>query len=205
MSKVVVLGVTGRVGSRIAAELLKRGHRVTGVARNVERAPELEGLVVKRADASKAESLVPVLQGHDVVVSSTRFVGGTDAATLLAAMKQAGVSRLIAVGGAGSLEVAPGKQLIDTMEFPDAYKPEALAGRAFLDALRAENDVNWTFISPSAQFEPGERTGRYRLAEDNLLVDDEGRSHISMEDYAIALADELETPKYSRRRFTVGY
>src|SRR5690606_31178895 len=133
------------------------------------------------------------------------FVGGSDAETVLSAMKQAGVTRLIAVGGAGSLEVAPGKLLVDTMEFPEVYKPEALAGRVFLDTLRAEKDLDWTFISPSAQFEPGERTGKYRLAQDNLLVDDEGHSHISMEDYAIALADELETPKYSRQRITVGY
>lgn len=108
-------------------------------------------------------------------------------------------------GGAGSLMVAPGKMLIDTPEFPDAYKPEARAGVVFLDALRQEKVLNWTFLSPSALFEPGERTGKFRVGDDTLLADEEGKSWISMEDYAIALVDELETPKHSRRRYTVGY
>jgi len=109
------------------------------------------------------------------------------------------------VGGAGSLEVAPGKALVDTPEFPAAYKTEALAGRAFLETLRAEKELDWTFISPSAFFEPGERTGGYRLGADQLLADANGKSWISMEDYAIAMADEIEKPAHSRRRFTVGY
>ncbi|HQA09453.1 NAD(P)H-binding protein, partial [Zoogloea sp.] len=152
-----------------------------------------------------AETLAALLKGHDVVVSSTRFVGGTDAATLIAAARQAGVKRVIVVGGAGSLEVAPGVALVDTPEFPEIYKAEAIGGSAFLQTLRAETELDWTFLSPSALFEPGERTGRFRLGGDRLLVDASGNSHISMEDYAIALADELETPKHSRARFTVGY
>ena len=138
------------------------------------------------------------------MVSASRFVSA-DAKPLLAAVKDAGVPRLLVVGGAGSLEVAPGKMLIDTPEFPDAYKPEARAGVVFLDVLRQEKVLNWTFLSPSALFEPGERTGAFRLGDDSLLVDVGGKSWISMEDYAIALADEIETPKHSRRRFTVGY
>ena len=113
--------------------------------------------------------------------------------------------RLLVVGGAGSLEIAPGKALVDTPEFPAAYKAEALAGRAFLEALRAEKVLDWTFISPSALFEPGERTGSYRIGGNQLLADANGKSWVSMEDYAIAMADEIEKPAHPRQRFTVGY
>ncbi|MGE6919036.1 NAD(P)-dependent oxidoreductase [Achromobacter kerstersii] len=202
--KIALIGITGRVGSRVADELLKRGHQVTGIARNPADVNVQPGLTVQQGDATDPEALTPLLTGHDAVISATRFVS-TDAKPLLAAVKNAGVPRLLVVGGAGSLLVAPGKLLIDTPEFPDAYKPEARAGVVFLDTLRQEKVLNWTFISPSALFEPGERTGTFRVGDDHLLADDEGKSWISMEDYAIALADELEAPKHSRRRFTVGY
>ena len=205
MTHVAILGITGRAGSRIATELLRRRHTVTGIARNVAPAAAQPGLTLKAGDVTDAETLAALLKGHDVVVSSTRFVGGTDAATLIAAARQAGVKRVIVVGGAGSLEVAPGVALVDTPEFPEIYKAEAIGGSAFLQTLRAETELDWTFLSPSALFAPGERTGRFRLGGDRLLVDASGNSHISMEDYAIALADELETPKHSRARFTVGY
>ena len=205
MTHVAILGITGRAGSRIASELLRRRHTVTGIARNVAPAATQPGLTLKAGDVTDAGTLAALLKGHDVVVSSTRFVGGTDAATLIAAARQAGVKRVIVVGGAGSLEVAPGVALVDTPEFPEIYKAEAIGGSAFLQTLRAETELDWTFLSPSALFEPGERTGRFRLGGDRLLVDASGNSHISMEDYAIALADELETPKHSRARFTVGY
>ena len=205
MSNIAILGITGRAGSRIAAELLQRGHSVTGIARNVSAVSAQLRLSVKAADATRAEELAPLLRGHDAVISTTRFVGGSDAPTLIAALKQAGVRRLLMVGGAGSLEVAPGVALIDTPEFPAIYKAEASAGRVFLDVLRAENELEWTFLSPSAIFEPGERTGTFRVGGDQLLVDAEGNSRISMEDYAIALADEVESPAHTRRRFTVGY
>ncbi len=203
--KIAIIGVTGNVGTRILAEALRRGHFVTGIARNVAGAPTQPGLALKAADATSVDALVPQLKGHDAVISTTRFVGGGDAATVIAAAKQAGVPRLLVVGGAGSLEVAPGKALVDTPNFPEAYKPEALAGRQFLQALRDETALDWTFLSPSALFEPGERTGTFRLGDDQLLVDAQGKSRISMEDYAIALVDELELPKHTRRRFTVGY
>lgn len=205
MSHIVLLGITGRAGSRIADELLRRGHTVTGIARDLSRAAARPGLTLVAADATQAAALAPLLAGHDAVISATRFVGGIDAPTLLAAARQAGVPRVLVVGGAGSLEVAPGVALIDTPQFPEAYKPEAGAGRAFLDALRQEQEIDWTFLSPSALFEPGERTGQFRLGGDQLLSDAAGNSRISFEDYAIALADELETPRHSRRRFTVGY
>jgi putative NADH-flavin reductase len=205
MTHVAVLGITGRAGSRIATELLQRGHTVTGIARDASKAEARPGLTLKSADAGQLDALVPLLRGHDAVVSATRFDGGTDAATLIAATRQAGVQRLVVVGGAGSLEVAPGVALVDTPQFPDAYKPEALAGRAFLQALRAEPELNWTFLSPSALFEPGERTGAFRIGGDQLLADAAGHSRISMEDYAIALVDEIESPRHRRQRFTVGY
>lgn len=205
MTHIALLGITGRAGSRIATELLQRGHTLTGIARNVSKATARPGLTLKAADATDANALAEILQGHDLVVSSTPFVGGIDAPTLIAAAKQAGVKRVIVVGGAGSLEVAPGVALIDTPEFPAIYKAEASGGRAFLQALRTERELDWTFISPSAFFEPGPRTGRFRLGGDQLLVDADGKSHISMEDYAIALADEIETPRHARTRFTVGY
>lgn len=124
---------------------------------------------------------------------------------MIGAVKKARIPRLMVVGGAGSLEVAPGAALIDTPEFPEAYKPEGCAGIEFLKALRSEKALDWIFLSPSAEFEPGARTGTYRLGGDQLLIDAKGRSWISMEDYAIAFADELEDPKHSRQRFTVGY
>jgi hypothetical protein len=205
MSHIAILGITGRAGSRIAAELLQRGHTVTGIARNVAAVPAQAGLSVKSADVMQPATLIPLLKGHDAVISAMRFADGGDAATLVTVTKQAGVPRLLVVGGAGSLEVAPGKALIDTPEFPEIYKTEAEAGRVFLNALRAERELDWTFLSPSALFEPGERTGRFRLGNDQLLVDAQGSSHISMEDYAIALVDEVETPTHSRQRYTVGY
>ena len=205
MSKIALLGITGRAGSRIAHELLARGHSVTGIARKIDGVEARPGLTVQAADVNALDALVPLLRSHDAIVSSTRFAGGSDAATLLAAARQAGVPRLLVVGGAGSLEVAPGAALIDAPGFPDAYKPEASAGGRMLAALRAEKDLDWTFLSPSAIFEPGERTGRFRVGGDSLLSDANGKSWISMEDYAIALVDEIESPKHSRQRFTVGY
>jgi putative NADH-flavin reductase len=201
--KVIIIGVTGRVGSRLASELLSRGHLVTGVALHVP--PEApSGVKVLAADATKPDSLAPCLAGQDAVISASRFVT-SDADALIAAVKQAGVKRLLVVGGAGSLEVAPGTALMDTDGFPDAFKAEAKAGAHFLDRLRKEHDLDWTFLSPSADFAPGKRTGHYRLGHDRLLTDTTGKSHISMEDFAIAMADELEKSAHSRQRFTIGY
>jgi len=201
---IALIGVSGHVGSRLLAELLHRGHLVTGIARNTAKLPGQPHLVLKTGDASEPTSLVPLLAGHDVVVSAMRFES-SDPRALIAAVKQAGVPRLMVVGGAGSLEVSPGNALIDAPGFPEAYKPEAEAGRQFLNVLRPEKDLDWTFLSPSAEFAPGERTGKFRVGDDRLLIDANGKSWISMEDYAIAFADELETPRHSRQRFTVGY
>jgi putative NADH-flavin reductase len=202
--RVALIGVSGHVGSRILTELLNRHHAVTGIARTTSNVVPRAGLILKVADATDGAALASVIADHEAVISATRFVT-SDPHALIAAAKQADVKRLLVVGGAGTLEVAPGKALIDTPDFPEAYKREAAAGGKFLDALRSEREIDWTFLSPSAEFVPGRRTGQFRLGDDRLLVDASGRSWISMEDFAIALVDELETPKHRRRRFTVGY
>jgi putative NADH-flavin reductase len=201
--KIALIGITGRVGSRLATELLSRGHSVTGIALHVPTEVRA-GITILQADATNPDSLVPILTGHDAVISAARFVT-SDADVLITAVKTAGVKRLLVVGGAGSLEVAPGKALLDTDGFPEAFKAEAKAGARFLARLRSEAHLDWTFLSPSADFAPGERTGRFRLGSNQLLSDATGKSHISMEDFAIAMVDELEKPTHSRQRFTVGY
>jgi putative NADH-flavin reductase len=202
--KTALIGVTGRVGSRLLAELLRRGHHVTGIARNTGKLAGQPGLVLKNADADQPAQLAPLLAGHDAVISALKFAT-TDAKTLIAAVKQAGGRRLLVVGGAATLEVAPGHILLDAPGFPAAYRPEAEGGLRFLDSLRGERELDWTFLSPPAELDPGERTGKFRLGTDQLLTDANGKSWISMEDYAIAFVDELETPRHSRQRFTVGY
>jgi len=201
---VVLLGVSGRVGSRVLSELLQRGHKVTGIARDTGKVAARPGLALKNGDANDPSQLTRLLEGHDAVLSALKFAT-TDAAALIGAVKASGVPRLLVVGGAGSLEVAPGKLLLNTPDFPAAWMPEAAGGLRFLDLLRAEPVLDWTFLSPSAEFDPGARTGQFRVGSDTLLADANGRSWISMEDYAIAFVDELEHPRHSRARFTVGY
>jgi uncharacterized protein len=201
---IALIGATGNVGSRLLAELLRRGHDVTGIARHPERLQSQPHVTVRRGDANDEQGLAKLLIGHDAVISAGRFVS-VNPGSLIAAVKKAGVKRLLVVGGAGSLEVAPGVQLVDTPDFPAEYKPEAQAGRDFLNMLRSEKELNWTFLSPSAVFFPGERTGKFRLGADQLLTGEDGESRISMEDFAVAFADEIESPHHPRQRFTVGY
>jgi len=202
--KVVLLGASGMVGSRILAELSSRGHTVTALARKPDGIAALPGVTTKAVDAFDRVALAEAYRGHDVAISSVHYLA-SDADTLIGAAKESGVPRYLVVGGAGSLEVAPGVKLFDTPQFPAIYLNEAKAGGAFLDKLKTEPKLNWTFLSPSALIQPGERTGRFRLGTEQLLVDAAGNSSISAEDYAIALVDELETPKNVRQRFTVGY
>jgi putative NADH-flavin reductase len=201
--KIALIGATGNAGSRILAELSRRGHAVTAIARHPEKVPALTGVTALKADADDVAGLAVALRDHDAVISSVHFTA-SDPRKLIEAVHASGVGRYLVVGGAGSLEVAPGVKLIETPEFPAIYKAEAAAGGVFLDLLRKETKLDWTFLSPSALFVPGERTGKFRLGGDQLLVNDKGSS-ISFEDYAIALADEIEKPAHSRQRFTVGY
>jgi putative NADH-flavin reductase len=200
---VAVIGATGRAGSQIVAELVRRGHSVTAIARNPDKAPANPRVAPKRGDVFDQPRLTALLKGHDAVVSAVHFTA-SDPRKLIEAVRGAGVTRYLVVGGAGSLEVAPGRKLIDTPEFPAAYRAEAAAGGVFLDLLREESELAWTFLSPSALFFEGERTGKFRLGGDQLLNSEKGSS-ISFADYAIAMVDEIEQPQHIRRRFTVGY
>jgi len=201
--KVALIGASGQAGSRLLAELARRGHQVTAIARHPEKIAAASGVTAKKGDVYDKAGLASLLKGHDAVISSVHFTA-SDPHILIEAVHASGVKRYFVVGGAGSLEVAPGKRLIDTPEFPAIYKAEAAKGAEFLDLLRGIKDLDWTFLSPSAMFVPGERTGKFRLGKDQLLANDKGSS-ISFEDYAVAAVDELEKPAHVRERFTVGY
>jgi uncharacterized protein len=197
--KVALIGASGKVGQRLIAELVGRGHDVTGIARH---ASDI-AVPMRIADAADAAALADAIAGHDAVFHSANF-RSSDPAAVLKAMETAEIRRLLVVGGAGTLSVAPGVQFIDSPDFPEVFRPEVSAGRDFLNALRASG-VDWTFLSPALSFVPGERTGIYRLGGDDLLRDAQGESRISYEDLAKALVDELEVPRHSRRRFSIAY
>jgi uncharacterized protein len=196
--KIVVFGSTGMIGSRIATELEQRGHEVVGVSRSTG------------ADITDPDSVAAAAAGADAVVSAVAARGVdytlTDVArSAVDGLRRAGVKRLVIVGGAGSLEVAPGTLLMDTPEFPDEFKEEAGQGADALALLRSVSDLDWTYVSPAAYIHPGERTGHYRLGADQLLVDENGNSEISAEDYAIAIADLLEQGTQPRERVGVAW
>lgn len=199
--KVALIGASGKAGQRLAAELMSRGHEVTGIARSA--GASVDRVAMRQADATDAAALAEAIRGSDAVMLAGRFVS-TDAAAILDAIERAGVARLLVVGGAGTLEISPGVQLIDGGAIPEAFMPEVSAGRRFLETLKA-SDADWTFLSPAALFGPGERTGQYRLGGDALMRDEKGESRISYEDLAKALVDELETPAHSRQRFSIAY
>jgi putative NADH-flavin reductase len=202
--KIAVIGASGNAGSRISAELARRGHSVTAIARNPEKIAVQANVTPAKGDAMDQAGLARLLAGHDAAISSVHFLA-SDPAKLIGAAKESKVGRYLVVGCAGSLEVAPGVRLVTTPGFPVAYKAEAEKGAAFLDLLRAEKELNWTFLSPSALFVAGERTGKFRLGTDQLLTAADGKSSISFEDFAVALADEIERPAHIRQRFTIGY
>jgi len=202
--KIAVIGASGNAGSRITAELARRGHTVTAIARNPGKIASQANVTAVKGDVLDQAGLAVLLAGHDAAISSVHFLD-SDPVRLIGAAKDSKVGRYLVVGGAGSLEVAPGVRLVTTPNFPVAYKAEAEKGAAFLDLLRAEKELNWTFLSPSALFTAGERTGKFRLGKDQLLTADDGKSSISFEDFAVALADEIERPAHIRQRFTVGY
>ncbi|MBB4406230.1 MULTISPECIES: NAD(P)-dependent oxidoreductase [Agrobacterium tumefaciens complex] len=203
MAKIALIGASGNAGSRILKELSDRGHKVTAIARSPEKIASLPNVVAKQGDVFDKAGLSELLKGHDAVISAVHFTA-SDPVTLIEAVRASGVPRYLVVGGAGSLEIAPGQRVVDLPDFPAAYKAEATKGAEFLDRLKGEKQLDWTFLSPSAEFVPGERTGKFRIGKDELLSNAEG-SRISFEDYAIALVDEIEKPQHSRQRFTVGY
>ncbi len=203
MAKIALIGASGNAGSRILKELSDRGHEVTAIARHPEKIATLRGVVAKTGDVFDGEALAALLRGHDAVISSVHFTA-SDPKTLIEAVRASGVPRYLVVGGAGSLEIAPGQRVVDLPDFPAAYKAEATKGAEFLDLLKHEKELDWTFLSPSAEFVPGDRTGKFRIGKDSLLSNEAG-SRISFEDYAVALVDEIEKQQHSRQRFTVGY
>jgi uncharacterized protein len=202
--KIAIIGASGNAGSRITTELARRGHAVTAIARHPEKIASGANVTPTRGDVMDQAGLARLLAGHDAAISSVHFLD-SDPVKLIGAARESKVGRYLVVGGAGSLEVAPGVRLVTTPGFPVVYKAEAEKGAAFLDLLRAETELNWTFLSPSALFVAGERTGKFRLGTDQLLTAADGKSSISFEDFAVALADEIERPAHIRQRFTVGY
>ncbi|MBO1420512.1 NAD(P)H-binding protein [Streptomyces sp. FH025] len=211
--RITVFGATGNVGSRVVTEALARGHEVTAVVRDPAKPhvlPAGAGLVV--GDARDPEDVARISVGQDAVITATRPAPGSEpellTATrgLLVGLAGTGV-RLLAVGGAGSLVVpgTGGTTLVESPGFPAGIRAIALACGEQLDLYRADEKADWTYLSPAALLEPGARTGRFRLGLDELLVDAEGRSVISMEDLAVALLDEVERPAHRRARFTAAY
>jgi uncharacterized protein len=211
--KIALIGASGFIGSALRKEALSRGHQVTALVSQPQKLEPAPGLTVVQADVNATSALTTQLKGHDAVLSafSGHAQGDIEAyylkgiRSIIAATQEAGIKRLLVVGGAGSLEVQPGVQLLDTPQFPAAYKPTAEGARKALGLLREESALDWTMLSPSAAIAPGERTGRFRLGGDQLLKNAEGESRISVEDYAVAFIDELEKPAHVRQRFTVGY
>jgi uncharacterized protein len=214
MKSIVLLGATGMIGQRILAEALSRGHQVTAVMRETSRTGEhRQNLDYRVGDIFKPETIAAAAVDHDVVVSA--FGPGAGEASLVVkaaqslidAMTRVEPIRLMVVSGAGSLEVKPGLELVDTPDFPAAWKAVALAHREALDVYRKAGfaEFDWTVVSPPAMIEPGTRTGKYRTALNQLIVDAQGNSRISAEDFAVAVVDEIENPKFDGKRFTVGY
>jgi uncharacterized protein len=206
--KIALFGASGTIGQRILKEALSRGHQVTIVARNTART---DGIPTVKGDVLDASSVAEAVKGSDMVISAVGPRPGDDpkmvpqaATALIEGVKQAGVPRLLIVGGAGSLEVEPGVQLLDTPQFPREWKGIAVAHRDALEIYR-QSDIDWTYFSPAIFIEPGQRTGTYRVGGDEVLMDSKGQSRISAEDYAVAMVDEVEKPKLHRRRVTIAY
>ena len=202
--KIAVIGATGFIGQHIAHEAAARKHQITALVRNPAKVTTAAGVTAKALDINNAQEITHTLAGHEAAIVSLHYEG-VDLHALLNAIKASGVARLLVVGGAGSLEVAPGVQVVDTPDFPNEWKSTALAARDFLTLLRGEKKLNWTYLSPSAMIAPGERTGKFRVGSNQLLVNEKGESRISNQDFAVAMIDELENPKHFQARFTVGY
>ena len=216
--KLTLIGASGFVGSAVLNEALSRGHQVTAIVRHPEKITlQSEHLSVVPGDVINTMALAELIKGSDIVISAynagwtnpdlyNEFLKGSQ--SIQEAAKQSGVKRLLVVGGAGSLFIAPGVQVVDTPEFPADWKPGALAARDYLSLLQKEDQLDWTFLSPALEMHPGiprQRTGVYRTGLDNPVFDANNKSTISVDDLAVAIIDETENPKHIRQRFTVAY
>jgi uncharacterized protein len=217
--KIALIGASGFVGSKILSEALRRGHHVTAIIRRPQRIAPHRNLTVVQADVLRRDELARILEGHDVVISSynpargvpgpeifNRHVRGHRA--IISAAKKSGVKRFLAVGGAASLKTPAGIEFLDSPDFPAAFepfKPGIRGTRELYYMLKNEPGLDWVFLSPSVMIVPGQRTNKFRLGRDQILYDQKGQSHISLQDYAIAMMNEAEHPKHHRERFTVGY
>lgn len=202
--KIALIGATGMAGSRILEELVSRGHYVKALARHAHKLADTARVLTVDLDINDHEALVAELKGQDAVISTVRFQG-LNINGLIDAIRESKVKRYVVVGGAGSLNLPnQNVRFVDSEHFPEEYKPEAQAGVKFLEALKQVDDIDWTFISPPAEFTPGKRTGEYRTGKDELLIGKDG-SKISAEDFAVALSDELEQNNHIQQRFTVAY
>lgn len=211
--KIAIIGATGLVGSRVLAEALNRGHEVTAIARKTEALKPQENLTIVAADVNEVGALSEILKGHDAVVSAFNagwgnpnlyqdFIKGSE--DIQQAVKQAGVKRFLVVGGAGSLYIN-GKQLVDSPEFPKEWLSGAQAARDYLNIIKEETELDWTFLSPAIMLHPGERTGKYRVNTESPVFNEEGKSEISVEDLAVAIIDVLEKNEFVKQRFTAAY
>lgn len=216
MANVLLIGATGFVGSAVLNELVSRGHKVTALARNVEKVAKSELVDVVKEDVANVDAIAKLAEGKDAIISAYN-PGWTnpDIATLisenypkiLSAAKKSGVERLLIVGGAGTLFCAPGLRVVDSGAIPEEIMGGVRPlGDFYLNTLMNENDIDWIFFSPAGVFDQqGKKTGNYRLGKDDLIVDAEGNSHISVQDYADAMVNELEKPAHHKERFTIGY
>ncbi|GGC70950.1 NAD(P)-dependent oxidoreductase [Undibacterium terreum] len=210
--KIALIGATGSIGSQIAQQAVQRKHQVTAITRRTAALPaELAGTQAVTVDSFDATALAAAIKGHDVLASA--FGPGAESAdlvikqasVLIAAARAAGIKRVVVVGGAGSLFVAPGLQLVDAPGFPDMYKPYAIAHRKALDVLREAQDIDWTFFAPAAEIGPGDKKGVFRVGVDTLISDAAGNSKISYADYADAFVTELESAAHSKQVITAAY
>lgn len=214
--KVVVIGATGFVGQNLVEELANRGHKVLAIARDATKIAYKENVISKSVDVTDGPALTAVLKGADVVLSAFNagwtnpniyndFIKGSE--SIQKAVKEAGVKRLVVIGGAGSLFI-DGQQLVDGPNFPAEIKPGATAARDYLNLLKQEKDLDWTFFSPAIEMHQGistGRTGKYRLGLENPVFNEEGRSILSVQDLAVAIVDEIEQHKHPKQRFTAAY
>ncbi|MFD0765282.1 NAD(P)-dependent oxidoreductase [Mucilaginibacter lutimaris] len=211
--KIAIIGATGFVGPELVKEGVSRGYEITAIARNTDKVEKAAGVTAVAADVYDEDVLASALSGHDAVINSFNagwtnpnlyndFLRGSK--NIQEAVKKAGVKRFITIGGAGSLFI-DGKQLVDSPQFPKEYYPGASAARDYLNELRKEDELDWTFLSPAINLHPGERTGNFRLGTESPVFDSEGKSDISTADLAVAIFDELENNQHIKARFTVGY